>query len=184
MILLATSNPDKYALFQDTLKAHHIEFFRLTRAVEEIQTLDLTQAAEHKAIGVYSIVKQPVVVDDAALLLDCYPQFPGTMTKDVLKLIGLRGLEKLLSGQSLKATLICHLSLCMDGQKCRHFSEAMSGVLNFAEPVEAGLALNSVFCPDGAGATLRELEISTPAFPTHRAKALLGLFRWLDKHPV
>src|SRR6476469_6425452 len=63
--------------------------------LDELQSLDLHQIVEHKARQAYTIIKQPVLVEDASLTFTAMGRLPGTFIKWFIEEIGYDGLLKL-----------------------------------------------------------------------------------------
>ena len=57
-----------------------------------------------------------VMVDDAGLILEAYPGFPGVISKRIFDQIGYRGLMKLLSGEPRQAWLEGAVAVLWDGK--------------------------------------------------------------------
>ena len=58
----------------------------------------------------------PCLVDDAGLLLDAYPGFPGPLTGTVVRSLGAAGIERLLAGTTDRARMVCHIGCWIDGR--------------------------------------------------------------------
>jgi inosine/xanthosine triphosphate pyrophosphatase family protein len=181
VIRLVTSNIDKYAPYEARLRENDIVLTRPEGETEEIQTMDADRAVVRKAQSVFALYGSPVIVDDAALLLDAYAGFPGTMTKNVMRLVRLAGLERLLSGLSPLGEMVCKLGLCLDGAAVKIFTGTVRGKLDFSAPRDGGLPLNSVFFPEGARGSLGWLAEHDPEFPTHRSLALEEALSWISQ---
>src|SRR5262249_28931937 len=83
MLTLVTSNPAKSQPFSGTLERLRIGLEKPRQAPLERQTLSFAQALEDKARGMAALYGHPVLVDDAGLVLDAYPGFPGPLTSVV-----------------------------------------------------------------------------------------------------
>ena len=86
---LMTSNENKYANLRDLLEESGIEFVVVKLKIDEIQSTDALEVGKKKALAMFEVYKKPLIVDDAALYLSAYPNFPGTMAKAMLESIGL-----------------------------------------------------------------------------------------------
>jgi XTP/dITP diphosphohydrolase len=166
MLSLVTSNPAKYQPFSSTLERLRIGLEKPRQAPLERQTLSFTQALEDKARGMAALYDRPVLVDDAGLVLEAYPGFPGPLTSVVLRGIGIPGLKRLLEGLSHRAKFECHIGCWVHGQ-LRVFSGAVDGHIDFSRPIASDkLPLTELFVPD---------ESALPGQLLHRAKALAAL---------
>ncbi len=175
-MILCTSNPAKYAMHREALETLGARLQALPAGVEEIQTLDLEKASFFKAKQAHAILREPVITDDACLLLDAYPGFPGTMTKLLLEAVGMSGLKSLLSTRPLGCELLCCLTVIVDEAESHTVLGRLRGELDFSATTEhPELPLNSVFRPEGRAESLSTLEKTSPSFATHRSKALAAL---------
>src|SRR5258705_529054 len=112
---LLTSNAAKYTSLRSVLERLRIEMIKPDRPLLEIQADDLAEVAAEKARSAARSLGRPCFVDDAVLLLDAYPGFPGALTGSMLRLLGSDGFRRLLADQDAGARLVAHLA-CSDGE--------------------------------------------------------------------
>lgn len=177
---LITSNRAKYAELNHMIQAANIELAHPPKPVLEVQSLDLSEVGRHKAETMYALIGGAVVVDDAALLLDAYPDFPGALTKLILQAIGITGIQLLLSGKSHAGTLVCMLSVCESPGIITQFSGILRGSISPSLPIQADLPLNGAFIPEGAVDCLAVLKQREIDFLDHRRHAMQQLVEWID----
>lgn len=127
-IPLITSNFAKYALFQPMLERLGIELITPLKSCHEIQSDDWAEIIKEKARAAAKSIGHPCIVDDAGLLLDAYPGFPGAYTKSVIRSLGSDGLVRLLNNQSPSGYLVANLA-CSDGIECFHWTGSVQGNL-------------------------------------------------------
>lgn len=127
-IPLVTSNLAKYALFQPILERLGVELITPHQSCREIQSDDWIEIIKEKAQSAARSLGRPCIVDDAGLLLDAYPGFPGAYTKAVIRSIGSDGLSRLLDNQINSGRLVAHLA-CSDGVECLHWTGSVQGSL-------------------------------------------------------
>lgn len=176
---LLTSNLAKYSNLMSTLEDAGISVVCPPVHVPEIQSVDLSEVGRHKAEAMFAAIEEPVIVDDAALILDAYPNFPGAITKLVLQSVGVDGIHLLIAGKSKKASLICGLSVCEGFGRINQFVGEIRGEIHAAMNSSDALPLNDVFVPDGAGRSLTELKRIDPNYEDHRHYAVRQLVAWL-----
>ena len=75
----------------------------------------------------------PCLVDDAGLLLDAYPGFPGPLTGCVVRSLGAAGIERLLAGATDRARMVCHIG-CWIGGQLWHWQGEVAGRLDLRPP--------------------------------------------------
>lgn len=178
---LMTSNENKYANLRDLLEESGIRFVVGKFKIDEIQSTDALEVGKKKALAMFEVYKKPLIVDDAALYLCAYPNFPGTMTKAMLESIGLEGIGRLLSGLSHEAKLECVLTLCADGRNVKHFRGCLKGTLELERECTTALPLNSVFVPHGESVPLGELLNNRPDYVDHRRSAFAQVVEFSRK---
>ncbi len=127
-IPLVTSNLAKYALFQPILERLGVELVTPPQSCYEIQSDDWVEIIKEKARAVARSLGRPCIVDDAGLLLDAYPGFPGAYTKSVIRSLGSDGLVRLLNNQTPSGCLVANLA-CSDGVECFHWMGSVQGNL-------------------------------------------------------
>ena len=176
---LITSNKNKYANLNGLLAECGIEFVVGKLKIDEIQSTDALEVGRKKALAMFEIYREPLIVDDAALYLCAYPNFPGTMTKAMLESIGLEGIGRLLSGLSHEARLECVLTVCEDGCNVEHFRGYLKGTLELERECTTALPLNSVFVPHGESVPLGDLLNTRPNYIDHRRSAFAELMEAL-----
>ncbi len=127
-IPLVTSNLGKYALFQPILERLGVEMVPPPESCYEIQSDDWVEIVKEKARAAARSLGRPCIVDDAGLLLDAYPGFPGAYTKSVIRSLGSDGLVRLLNNQTPSGYLVANLA-CSDGVECFHWMGRVQGKL-------------------------------------------------------
>jgi inosine/xanthosine triphosphate pyrophosphatase family protein len=165
---LLTSNPSKYAPFADLLAQMQITLRVPDFELPELQSEDSLEVIARKARQACEALDEPCLVDDAGLLLDAYPGFPGPLTRSICKSLGAAGLERLLAGTSDRARMVCHLGCWVQGE-LRHWQGEAAGRVDPCRPVESGPGpLAQWFVPDEPGVDAAYL---------HRRRALESLGR-------
>lgn len=127
--------------------------------VDEIQSPHLEEVATHKARQAYSIIKQPVLVEDVALGFAALDGLPGPFIKFFLTIDG--GLEKLCrmvdSFDTRQATGEC-IYAYYDGAQLELFYGRLDGKIAQSPRGDNGFGWDQIFCPDGYnGRTRAEL---------------------------
>lgn len=127
-IPLVTSNPAKYTLFQPIFERLRVELVTPPQSCYEIQSDDWVEIIKEKARVTARSLGRPCIVDDAGLLLDAYPGFPGPYTKSVIRSLGSDGLVRLLNNQPPSGRLVANLA-CSDGVECFRWMGSVQGSL-------------------------------------------------------
>ncbi|MGA2256126.1 MAG: non-canonical purine NTP pyrophosphatase, partial [Thermoguttaceae bacterium] len=170
-MLLLTSNPRKYGPLADLLASMQISLRKPDFGLPELQDLDFEAVVADKAKRAAEGMGTPCLVDDAGLLLDAYPGFPGPMTGTVVRSLGAAGIERLLTGVTDRARMVCHIGCWIDG-RLWHWQGEVAGRLDLRRPVAEGPGpLAQWFVPDEPGPSDGYL---------HRRRALAALSGDID----
>jgi inosine triphosphate pyrophosphatase len=155
--------------------------------LDELQSLDTTEVASHKAREAYKIVGKPVLVEDVSFSLAAFGgTLPGTMIKWFLEGVGVTGILKMLQGfDDRRATAVVTYAL-FDGNNMYIFEGLTDGTVPL-EPRKNGESTwrtskswNSIFIPEGANKTYAEMTDEELKPFSHRAKAIQKLQAFLD----
>ena len=172
MLTLLCGNPKKYAALGDLLERLGIILQRPPIELPEIQDEDLLAVLAHKARAAHDAMGGPCLVDDAALLLDDYPGFPGPLTRSAIRLLGPAGFERLMAGTASRARLVCSLG-CTVGGRLWHWHGEIAGRLDPTRPCGDGPGpLTQWFIPD---------DVGDNAVFGHRRRALEALGDEIDR---
>jgi inosine/xanthosine triphosphate pyrophosphatase family protein/diadenosine tetraphosphate (Ap4A) HIT family hydrolase len=166
MLTLVTTNPSKYEPFARDLERLRICLAAPKSDVPELQSLTFSEALAHKAQAMAGAFGRPVLVDDAGLVLQAYPPFPGPLTSVTLRSLGYSGLQRLLKGASDRATMECHIGWWNHGI-LQSWTGRVEGRIDFSrQPSNPHMLLTDLFIPD---------QPCVPHILAHRAKALAEL---------
>ena len=176
-MLLLTSNPRKYEPLADVLADMQISLRKPDFELPELQDLDFEAVVAHKAKTAAEALGKPCLVDDAGVLLDAYPGFPGPLTGNVVRALGAAGIERLLAGATDRARMVCHIGCWIDG-RLWHWQGEVAGRIDLHRPgtmyswsAEGPGPLTQWFVPDGPG--------PSDGYQ-HRRRALAALGRDID----
>lgn len=108
-------------------------------------SLPQAEVISAKAKSAYDLLSRPIWVDDSCLITEAYEDFPGPLTKYILKAPGISGLKSLFYGKSKKAKMVC-LMACNDGNETRIVRGEADGTLDLDNPIlDPAMPLNSIF---------------------------------------
>ena len=175
-MLLLTTNPRKYGPLADVLAGMQISLRKPDFDLPELQNLDFEAVVAHKARMAAEALGTPCLVDDAGLLLDAYPGFPGPLTGCVVRSLGAAGIERLLAGATDRARMVCHIG-CWIGGQLWHWQGEVAGRIDLRPPASGYPAaegpgpLTQWFVPDDPGPSDGYL---------HRRRALAALGRDIE----
>ncbi|HBS47781.1 TPA: hypothetical protein DEO28_01885 [Candidatus Dependentiae bacterium] len=183
-IFYATSNPGKFDEVNRFLKSHvssSINLKQFDGDLFEHQTTDAKAIAISKAKQAFEILKKPVLVDDAGIYFKCFNNFPGTMTKFILRGIGFEGVFSLL-GKNMEAYFLLYM-VYIDENNLEVFEGRCDGKIvkpsNFDAP--KGLPWDAIFVPDGSDKTYSQIRGSEDEKEfAYRLMALKKFIKWLQ----
>lgn len=127
--------------------------------LDELQTLNLTELAEHKVRQAYELLKKPVMIDDFGLGFDALHGLPGPFIKFFVEIED--GLEKLCrmadALESRRAYVSCVMAF-YDGKTLRVFEKSLSGEVAKHPVGNNGIHTDQIFIPDGYDRTRAQLS--------------------------
>lgn len=148
-----TGNPGKAEFL-----ARHVKFPIEHKKVDldEIQSLELKEIAEHKARQAYEILKSPVLVEDVSLVFLALSGLPGPFIKWFELALGLDGLCRLLDGKNRQAIAkVCFAYF--DGERMTAFEGEMKGSIAESPRGKNGFGFDPILIRDGQTKTMAEM---------------------------
>jgi XTP/dITP diphosphohydrolase len=161
-ILFITGNQSKLEEAANIAKKYAVKIVGKELDLPELMTTEAEKILINKAKYAFDKVKKPLIVDDAGIYFEAYPNFPGVFTKFIIKLLGFEGVFKLLEGESRKAYFKSIIGL-IDGNldKPRLFEGTCKGKIaeKVSENFDPNFEFNSIFIPEGENRTFSEMTI-------------------------
>lgn len=177
-LLLLTGNRHKYLEISSVAREYGVEIKQFKGLKIEIQDEDLARIALTAALMGYSILRKPVVVEDAGLFVKALNGFPGPYSSYVYKTIGVKGLLKLMEGVEdreacFKSVAVAVLS---DGLVVKGEGETC-GYITLEPKGSGGFGFDPIFTPlDKPDKTFAEMSVDEKNKYSHRAKAVRRIF--------
>ncbi len=177
-LVFITSNQNK-ADFLAKWLGHPVEHHKLD--LDELQSLDLRQVVEHKARQAYSILKKPVLVEDASLTFTAMGRLPGTFVKWFAEELGYDGLLRLANSLPSQEAVgrVCY-GLCEDGGEVKMFEGEMRGHISKKARGDGGFGFDPIFINEGYEVTRAEMTEDDYAKSSYRTKAMVKLKEYLN----
>ncbi|WP_339062832.1 non-canonical purine NTP pyrophosphatase [Tepidibacillus marianensis] len=184
-LIFATTNPEKLdeakialAPFGHEVEGRDFPFNEpMEGTLEEIARYKLEQVKEE---GEY-----PIFVDDSGIFFNSYPQFPGILTKRIFHLIGYKGIDKLLDGESRKAYFQGVIAVKWKG-KMKVFQGTTMGEIVSEIPIylpnDLRFPFDPIFIPEGDIQVLGDMTLERRVYYSYRRKALEALGQWLYQY--
>lgn len=173
-VYFVTSSESKQKELADFLasapESASLDIAVLSGDLSEILDRDIDTIVTHKALGAYSDVGLPCVVEHSGLFMDALPGLPGGLGQIIWNAVGERMCEFLRPEDSRAATARSVLGYC-DGRIVHLFSGETRG--RVAERARGAFSFNwdQIFIPDGSEQTYGEmgLEEKRRTSPAHKA---------------
>lgn len=140
--------------------------------------LDVVKA---KAIEAYSMLKEPLIVEDVSMLITALNGLPGPYIKDFVHCIGPYGICRMLKDfEDKSATVICNICF-IDKDLTKVLTGEVKGLI--VEPRgENAYGWNSVFEQDGTSKTFAEMTEEERTSCSHRYRAGIQLKEFLVEY--
>ena len=183
-ILFITGNKSKLAEAVKIAEKFSVKIIGQKANLFEPMEPDSTKILIEKAKDAYKQFIKPLIVDDAGIYLEAYPNFPGVFTKFIIKLLGFDGIIKLLEGKSKNAYFKCTIAF-VDKKTDQPF--LFEGISNgqitekISTNFDGNFEFNSIFIPEGESRTFSEMSIEERSKYSHRSKALEKFLTWYTK---
>ena len=179
-LFFASSNEKKFQEAERILAnlGVKINFFKTT--LEEIQSNNLNDIAEKKAINAYDLIQKPVIIEDDGLFINTLNGFPGPYSSYVYDTIGNKGIMDLLENSQVRdAKFVSIIAYCDSDCDVKLFESSIPGKISSIIE-KGGWGYDPIFIPDGESKTYA--NVSDKDKFSHRSAALTKFSNWfLDK---
>ena len=179
-LFFVSSNENKFQEAERILLnfGMQINFFKTT--LEEIQSNDLNDIAEQKAINAYDLIQKPVIIEDDGLFINSLNGFPGPYSSYVYDTIGNEGIIKLLENSEIRdAKFVSIIAYCDNDSSVKLFESSIPGKIS--PTIETGgWGYDPIFIPAGESKTYA--NVSDKDKFSHRSVSLKKFSSWfLDR---
>ena len=175
-LFFVSSNKNKFQEAERILSnlGMQIDFFKTT--LQEIQSNNLNDIAEHKAVNAYKLVQKPVIIEDDGLFIDSLHGFPGPYSSYVYDTIGNEGIMKLLeNSQTRDAKFVSIIAYCDGDYDVKLFESSIPGKIS-SSIEKGGWGYDPIFIPDGESKTYANVYDKDKF--SHRAASLTKFSNW------
>jgi len=182
-IYFATQNLAKLEEAKITLGQYDIDVEGIKIDFWEPDSGSFFDVIKFKLEQVKNMGYERIVVDDAGIFLNAYPNFPGVLTKRIFAQIGYKGLQKLLIGEERTAYFQGVIAIMWEGE-VKLFSAETRGRLIDIFPTDNPndkpyFPFDPIFIPDGETRTLGEMSINERLKYSYRRQNFSNLGKWL-----
>lgn len=183
-ILFVTSNEGKVQEARQVLSQFGIDVENIDIDLTEVQAPH-EDVVRLKALEARKHFSGDLVVEDAGFYIDAFNDFPGILTKPIVRGIGPQGFLKLVAGLDRSAhflSIVAYLQegaaepLLFKGKSIGKLSETMT-------ESNPKLPCDSIFIPEGETRTFGQMTPAEKSLYSHRAKAFQELAYYLKTKP-
>jgi XTP/dITP diphosphohydrolase len=175
-LYFATTNIRKKRMYEQilnaTLQTTPIE-------IDDIQHVDPTEVALKKAVKAFEALQKPVFVEQSALCVRAWGDFPGGLTTTAFVAIGLSNICRMLQPFEDKYAESVSVIAFTDGQMQRKFIGVVEGEIP-PTPRGNGYSWNNIFIPSGFSQTLGEMDENAILSISSRRRAIVKFMQFLQ----
>ena len=179
-LFFASSNEHKFQEAERILANLGMQINLFKTTLEEIQSNNLNDIAEKKAINAYDLIQKPVIIEDDGLFINALDGFPGPYSSYVYDTIGNKGIMDLLENSKVRdAKFVSIIAYCDSDCVVKLFESSIPGKISSIIE-KGGWGYDPIFIPDGESKTYA--NVSDKDKFSHRSAALTKFSNWfLDK---
>lgn len=180
-IRFISHNEYKLEEFVQLMGEKDYEIQTLKLKIFELQTEDMKQLIEDKAVAAFTKIGRPLVIEHTGLSLERLNGLPGGLTQMFWdRLEGDRFAELFGTPPTNGARAATVLAYC-DGLRIRTFEGAIDGSITEKPRGDRHFQWDTVFVPDGHSKTFAEMGIAKNEISMRR-RAIDAFVKWLDEH--
>jgi non-canonical purine NTP pyrophosphatase (RdgB/HAM1 family) len=154
-VVFVTGNPNKAKLFSE-LVGRHIP--NQSADIDEIQSLDIVEVATKKAMAAYEIIKQPVIIEDAGIIIRSMGKMPGPFIKWFVDEIGVESICRLADKDPKRLAVAQDAYAYFDGQNIKYFLGSLEGKISDHPRGNGGWDWDRIFIPFDNDKTMAEMD--------------------------
>ena len=179
-LFFASSNEHKFQEAERILANLGMQINLFKTILEEIQSNNLNDIAEKKAINAYDLIQKPVIIEDDGLFINALDGLPGPYSSYVYDTIGNKGIMNLLENSQVRdAKFVSIIAYCDSDCVVKLFESSIPGKISSIIE-KGGWGYDPIFIPDGESKTYA--NVSDKDKFSHRSAALTKFSNWfLDK---
>ncbi|OEF99049.1 hypothetical protein BHF71_02365 [Vulcanibacillus modesticaldus] len=127
----------------------------------------------------------PFIVDDSGIFFQAYTDFPGILSGRVFRMIGYRGIDKLLQNEDRRAYFQGVIALKWKKDVKFFYGKTYGRIIEkMPKGVQSSyFPFDPIFMPDGADKVFAEMSKDEKLKYSYRRKALEELGKWIKERP-
>lgn len=141
----------------------------------EIQSLELEEVIKDKAHQAFDVVKQPILVEDTALVFNALGRLPGPFIKWFFEEIDTEGLCRMLDNYDDRSAKAMVLFGLYDGKELKTYAGEIDGIIANTPRGDSGFPSDTIFIPRGQDKTWAEMNPEEQSATSIRRMALKKL---------
>lgn len=147
----------------------------------EIQSISQQEILLDKMKQAITKTDRPFIIDETGIYFNKYNNYPGTLTKYVIKSLGIEGIKRLLCDSDNTAYFKTTILYSEDKQDYKFFEGILKGkiVIDENRIDNVDFPFSSIFIPEGYNDYLVNIN-NDNNFLDHRKKALDKLIKYLN----
>jgi len=183
-LIFVSNNIHKFQEFEGILNEYNIQITFHQQEIPELQSNSLEEIALFRAKHAFSLLQQPLFVEDTGLFIQALNGFPGPYSSYVFRTIGNPGILHLLEGISDRiAVFRTALALILSETEALTFIGETKGVIATSERGTGGWGYDPIFIPSqGKGQTYGQMSLEIKNKVSHRRKSAEKLAEWLMRN--
>lgn len=158
------------------VQSNKIDFIEIQSISQKEILLDKMKQAISKTNGSF-------IIDETGIYFDGYNNFPGTLTKYVIKSLGIGGIKKIIAGTNGTAYFKTTILYSEDKKTYKFFEGILKGkiVIDDTKVDNNDFPFSSIFIPDGCNDYLININ-NDINFIDHRKQALDKLINYIKEN--
>ncbi|MEN2974862.1 MAG: XTP/dITP diphosphatase [Candidatus Caldarchaeales archaeon] len=180
--VLVTTNKGKIEEFQTIFREYNLKYRVDLLKTREVQSDDLKEIAAESALYAYSILREPVLVEDSGLFITSLNGFPGPYSSYIYRTLGVRGILKLMEDvKDRSAVFLSVIAFYSPYTELKVFSGEVGGMISSEPRGARWFGFDPIFIPDeGDGETYAEMDIIKKNKISHRGRSARAFAEWLS----
>ncbi|MEM0505314.1 MAG: XTP/dITP diphosphatase [Sulfolobales archaeon] len=181
VLYVVTTNLGKLNELRIMAHESNIELIPVNVPKLEIQSDDLEVIASYAALTASAFINKDLIVEDSGLFIKALNGFPGSMSSQVLRKLGVNGILKLMEGlvdrEAYFKSVIAYYS---PDHGVRLFHGVVYGEISTNARGSSGFGFDPIFIPKGSNKTFAEMCLEEKNKLSHRGVAFRKFVEWFN----
>lgn len=186
-LIFVTSNTEKLKEAQLALAQYGFEVENIDFNFIEPYEGTMEEIAKYKLSQIEDYYEEPIFVDDSGIFFEAYNNFPGIITKRIYRLIGYKGISKLLVDENRKAYFHGVIAVKWRNEIKVFNGETYGQIIKDIPldlPSNLMFPFDPIFIPDGAKTVLADMPKDIRLRYSYRRRALEKMGNWIKSQQI